>query len=407
MTEQIMAAVQIVAGLVLLVLGGEWLVRGASSVAARFNISPLAIGLTVVAFGTSAPELGVSIQAALAGASDVAVGNVVGSNILNVLLILGASAIIAPLVVSSQLIRFDVPLMVGVTLLTWGLASDGGLGRIDGAILFGTLVVYIIICLKGAKQASPEVQQEFAEEYALLDEGSEANKGDDGKAATTDPQASAKIDQDSESSSAVVTEKVGKPQPSLAASIGFVLLGLAALGFGSNWLVTGAVSVATWLGISELVIGLTIVAAGTSLPEVVTSVIASLRGQRDIAVGNVVGSNLFNLGCVLGISGLLAPVGVPVSADALAFDIPVMVAVSLLCLPIFFTGHGIARWEGALFLVFYVAYTIFVVLVATNSDWTGRFSQLLVYGVFPVAAVLLLISVTQTISDRRAKARDA
>ncbi len=318
-------------GLLALVLGGELLVRGASTMAARLRIPPLIIGLTVVAFGTSAPELGVSLQAAMSGASDVAVGNVVGSNIFNVLLILGVSALITPLVVSSQLIRFDVPLMIGTSVLAWVLAMDGVLTRRDGAILFTIVVVYTIVSILAARRESKAVKDEFAAEYSLPDElGEQASSG-------------------------------WMVQGLLMAA------GLVFLGAGSSWLVTGAVSVASSLGVSQLIIGITIVAAGTSLPEVMTSIVASLRGERDIAVGNVIGSNIFNLSCVLGLSSLVAPQGISVSPVVVRFDIPVMIAVAALCLPVFFTGQQITRWEGGLFLALYLIYTIYLILTASSS----------------------------------------
>ncbi len=321
MNEHLISSLLILGGLILLVFGGEVLVRGASAVAAAFRIPPLVIGLTVVAFGTSAPELGVSLQAAFAGASDVAVGNVVGSNIFNVLLILGLASVITPLVVSSQLIRFDVPLMIALSCLTWVLARDGGVSRSDGLILFAVLIVYLIICMRTARREAQAVKDEFATEYAADEE---------------------------------------KPAR-LPLQFGLIAIGLVCLGFGSKWLVSGAVAVATWFGVSELVIGLTIVAAGTSLPEVVTSVVASVRGERDIAVGNVVGSNIFNLACVLGLTGIVSPAGIPVSGQAIRFDIPIMILVAAACLPIFFTGGRISRTEGVVFLIGFVAYNFVVI----------------------------------------------
>lgn len=337
MHEQWLSLVGIVAGLVALVAGGEWLVRGASSLAARFHIPPLIIGLTVVAFGTSAPELGVSLQAAFSGAADVGVGNVVGSNIFNVLFILGLSAMLAPLVVSSQLIRFDVPLMIALSLLTWVLARDGLIGRFDGVLLFAVLIGYVLMCIRGARRESKAVKEEYAKAYPV------------------DPQ--------STTDDAVVVPVTGGLWKSLA----LIILGLATLGFGSKWLVDGAVSIATWWGVSQLVIGLTIVAAGTSLPEVVTSIVASIRGQRDIAVGNVVGSNIFNLASVLGLSAIIAPHGITVSQAAIWYDIPVMILVAMLCLPIFFTGRVISRSEGLVFFTGYVAYTTIMIMTAVTT----------------------------------------
>ena len=320
MIEQWMPWLLILVGLILLILGGELLVRGASTMAAIWNVPPLVIGLTVVAFGTSAPELVVSLQAAFSGVADVAVGNVVGSNIFNILFVLGLSSLITPLIVSSQLIRLDLPLMVIISLLVWLLAMDGTVGRIDGGILFGILIIYLAFCLRIARKQSPGELEEFA-----TDKVTKANLG-----------------------------RV------LLVQIVFVVVGLAMLGLGSRWLVDGAVTIATRLGVSELVIGLTIVAIGTSLPEVVTSVVASVRGQRDIAVGNVVGSNIFNICCVLGLSSLIAPHGIPVSLQTIRTDLPVMIVVAVACLPVFFTGYRIARWEGACFLIAFVAYNVWL-----------------------------------------------
>ena len=346
----LLVIIQIVAGLTVLVAGGEFLVRGAVRLAASFKISPLVIGLTVVAFGTSAPELGVSLQAAWSGKPDVAVGNVVGSNIINVLLVLGASALVAPLLVSSQLIRLDVPLMVTASVVMWLISLDGSISRIEGVLLFVTLVTYIVFCIRKSRSENIAVQNEFAEEYG--------------------------------------------PPPSgkrfLATNFGLIIAGLIGLGLGSNWLVGGAVTIATWLGVSELVIGLTVVATGTSLPEVVTSVVASYRGERDIAVGNVVGSNLFNILCVLGLTAIFSLSGVAVSPAAIQFDMPVMIAVSVICLPIFISGSMIRRYEGALFLIYYLAYTTFLVFAATQPESTEWLGRALLWGVIPLTVLTLL-----------------
>ncbi|SFF51352.1 cation:H+ antiporter, partial [Nannocystis exedens] len=307
-----------VLGLVLLVVGAELLVSGAARLAARLGVSPLVIGLTVVAFGTSAPELAVSVSAALSpGGADVALGNVVGSNIFNVLFILGVSALIAPLLVQRQLVRFDVPLMLVASAACWLMALDGVIGRVDGILLFAALLVYTVMLLRIARRDGEGGDEE------------------------------------------VPLARPGSLTAKLPVQLVMLVAGLAMLVLGSRWLVDGAVAFARLLGVSELVIGLTIVAAGTSLPEVATSVLAAIRGQRDIAVGNVVGSNIFNVLCVLGISAAVAPSGVAVAPAALSFDIPVMTAVAVSCLPLFITGGGLARWEGALFLFYYCAYTAY------------------------------------------------
>lgn len=336
-------------GLLLLVAGAELLVRGASRLASAAGISPLVVGLTVVAFGTSAPEMAVSVQSAVAGQTDLAVGNVVGSNIFNVLFILGLSALIVPLVVSRQLIRLDVPLMIAVSFLLILLSLDGEISRLEGAFLFAGIIVYTVFLIRQSRRESAALAVDLPEGYTS-----------------------------------------GKSS-SWVANVAMVIIGLALLVLGARWLVNGAVEIATALGVSELVIGLTIVAAGTSLPELATSVLASIRGERDIAVGNVVGSNIFNILAVLGLSGIVAPRGLTVVESALTFDIPVMIAVAIACLPIFFSGYLIARWEGALFLAFYVAYVAYLVLNATQHATVPAFEAAMIYFVLPLTAITLLV----------------
>lgn len=327
-------------GLALLVIGAEMLVRGASRLAAALNISPLVIGLTVVAFGTSAPEIAVSVQSALSGqaGADIAVGNVVGSNIFNVLFILGLAAMIVPLFVSQQLIRVDVPVMIAVSVLLLLLALDGLLSRWNGLLLFAGIVGYTVFAVLQGRREAAAVEVEYAQEYG---------------------------------------EKAVGPKAWLL-NIFSIASGLVMLVAGADWLVDGAISIARAFGVSELVVGLTIVAAGTSLPEVATSIIASIRGERDIAVGNVVGSNIFNILAVLGLAALVAPNGVNVSMAALHFDIPVMLAVAVACLPIFFSGHLIARWEGCLFFAYYIAYTAYLIMTATRHDWLQEFETAMI-----------------------------
>lgn len=352
MDELTSAVSGIIGGLVSLVFGGEFLVRGASRLAAAVKISPLVIGLTVVAFGTSSPELAVSLQSAFAGNADIAVGNAVGSNIFNVLFILGAAAVIVPLVVASRLVRLDVPLMIAAAVVLWLLGLDGRLGRLDGSGLFAALLGYTYWCIRQSRRETAEVQKEFAEEFPTPNSGSRE----------------------------------------IVVQIGLIVAGLALLGFGAHLLIDGSVSIAKRMGISELVIGLTIVSVGTSLPEVITSLVAAWKGERDIAVGNVVGSNIFNILCVLGLTSIVAPEGVAISPEALWFDIPVMIAVSVACLPIFFTGNMITRWEGGLFLGYYFAYTTYLVLSATDSPLTSTYGTIMLTTVLPITAITLLIS---------------
>jgi cation:H+ antiporter len=356
-----------VLGLVALVLGAELLVKGASRLALSFGISPLVVGLTVVAFGTSAPEMAVSVQSAWSGQVDIALGNVVGSNIFNVLVILGLSALITPLVVHQQVIRQEVPVMIGVSLLLWALALDGGIGRSEGLLLVGLGVAYTILLIRQSRRETAAVQAAVEAEYA---------------------------------------EAFDRPRPGWRDYWGtqflLILAGFALLLLGSRWLVEAAVGFARHLGVSELVIGLTIVAAGTSLPEVATSILAAIRGERDIAVGNVVGSNLFNVLAVLGLGSLVAPDGVPVPAGALTFDLPIMIAVSIACLPVFLTGYTIARWEGAVFLGYYVAYVAFLVADATGHVLADRLGQAIVWFVLPLTVLTLVVSVVR---HRRAAGR--
>jgi cation:H+ antiporter len=347
-----------IAGLAALVIGAELLVRGASKAALSFGISPLVVGLTVVAFGTSAPEAAVSLGAVLTERSDMAVGNVVGSNIFNVLFILGLSAIIAPLAVSTQIVRQEVPVVIGASVLLLVLALDGSLGLFDGLLLFGLLLAYTTYVVIQSRAETREAQAEYDAELR--------------------PAAS------------------GAWDSRVPVQLALIAAGLVALVLGSEWLVSASVAFARQLGVSDLVIGLTIVAAGTSMPEVATSLAAALRGERDIAIGNVLGSSVFNiLGC-LGLSALVSGFvsstgGLAVPPSALHFDIWVMLAVALACLPIFMTGREIARWEGALFLLYYAAYAAYLILAAQEHDALGVFSHVMMSFVVPLTVVTLVV----------------
>jgi cation:H+ antiporter len=339
-------------GLATLIAGARALVRGASKLALSFGVTPLVIGLTIVSMGTSAPEVAVSIGAALGGRTELAVGNVIGSNIFNVLFILGVSALIAPLAVNAQLIRQEVPIMVGASLMLVVLAVDGRIGVFESALLLLLLAAYTVFLIVQSRRETQATRDEYAE--------------------------------------ALPPDRAWDRH--WAAQVTLVAAGLALLVLGSNWLVDSAIAFARALGVSELVIALTIVAAGTSMPEVATSVTAALKGERDIAVGNVVGSNVFNiLGC-LGASGLAAGGGLPVPPAALAFDLWVMLAVAFACLPVFLTGRRIARWEGGLFIGYYFAYTAFLVLAARHHEVLPAFSALMLSFVVPLTIVTLLVS---------------
>jgi cation:H+ antiporter len=335
------------------VAGAEAFVRGASRIAVLSGISPLVIGLTVVAFGTSAPEAAVSLRSGFAGQAGLALGNVIGSNIANVLFVLGLSALIAPLTVASQLLKLDVPLFITASVLVWLFGSNGIIGRLEGTFFVVAVVVYTVFLIVQSRRASTIVQETYTQE------------------ALPTPTASS----------------TGQ----CLVHIGAIIVGLVGLVVGADWLVGGAVAIARAWGMSELVVGLTVVAVGTSLPEVATSIVASIRGERDIAVGNIIGSCLFNILAVLGLTAMLVPGGVSVDSAALSFDIPVMIAVSLVCLPIFFTGHLIARWEGGLFFGYYVAYLIYLVLYTTEHDSLPLYNAAMLGVVMPVTLFTLCV----------------
>ena len=322
-----MTVVLLLVGFVLLVVGAEWLVRGASSIAAAAGVGPVVIGLTVVAYGTSAPELAVSVGGVLTGASDIAVGNVVGSNAFNLLVVLGLAALAGGLVVHERIVRIDVPLLLAATLITWWMASDGVIGRLEGGLLFGSALAYTAWLVIAARR--------------------EPLDRDAGFAATAPDQLEARM------------------RPIRAVLL--LLVGLGVLVVGADLLVDSAVSLAAAFGVSDLVIGLTIVAVGTSLPELATSVVAARRGERDIAVGNAVGSSLFNLIVVLGGAALVGPAGMPVNADALALDFPVAVVIVLVAVPALALGLRMAPWEGVVLLAVYTAYLVVMVRVGTGT----------------------------------------
>ncbi len=344
-----------VLGLVALIAGAELLVRGASKLALAWGISPLVVGLTIVAFGTSSPELAVSVGAALGGTTDIAIGNAVGSNVLNVLFILGVSALIAPLAVHAQLIRQEVPIMIGATVLLVVMMMDGAVARVEAALLAALLVAYTAFLVVQSRRQTRATADEYAGEV-------------DRKARTG-----------------------ARWDSHWAVQVLLVVGGLALLVAGSRWLVDAATAFARSFGVSELVIGLTIVAAGTSLPEVAASIAAAVKGERDIAVGNVVGSNTFNiLGC-LGLAGLVSPAGLPVAPAVLHFDAWVMLAVAAACLPILVTGREIARWEGALFVGYYVAYVAYLILAAQRHALLPAFNEAMLGFVIPLTIVTLVV----------------
>lgn len=343
-----------VGGLIGLVLGAELLVRGASKLALSFGISPLVVGLTIVAFGTSAPEMAVSTAAVLNGQTDIAIGNVVGSNIFNVLFVLGVSALITPLIVNIQLIRQEVPIMIGASLLLLALGLDGTISLMDGALLFCLVLAYTVFLIVQSRAEGKAAQDHYSAEAAPAPTG-----GWDSK---------------------------------LPVQLLLIVAGLGLLVLGSDWLVKASTIFAKALGVSDLVIGLTIVAAGTSMPEVATSVMAAIKGERDIAVGNVVGSCTFNLLGCLGLAGIVSGnAGLVMPAAILNFDIWVMIAVALACLPIFLTGREIARWEGGVFVLYYAAYVTYLILATQQHETLGVFSMAMMSFVIPITLITLIV----------------
>lgn len=312
-------------GLLGLFFGGDWLVTGASRLARSFGVSALIVGLTVVAFGTSSPELLVSMSAALRGSSDIAVGNIVGSNISNIGLILGMTALIFPVAVRASLIRREIPLMMGATLLTTILAFIGAsIDRLDGVILLIGLIAFnYYMYMLTVRERQTEAFQEEEEEY-----------------------------EESGEKTIVSAYRIRE--------VGRIFIGLIVLVFGAQLTVDGAVNIARSFGISELAIGVTLVAVGTSLPELATSLVASFRKQNDIAIGNIVGSNIFNLLLILGATALIRPI--PISARVLDFDIFVMLAFSVALIPITFTARQISRLEAMVMLGGYIAFSVVALL---------------------------------------------
>lgn len=304
----------LIGGLIGLFLGGEGVIRGSSSLALRVGISPLVVGLTVVAFGTSSPELLVSLKAALMGNSSIALGNIVGSNIANILLILGLAAVIRPLQVHANVVKREIPIMIGITLLLVFFLIDGKIGFIEGIVFVLLLIAYIIVNIFLSLKENKEIEKEFEEGL--------------------------------------------KSKLNIPTSVTFIIVGLALLFFGADLFLTGAVLLARVFNVSDAIIGLTVVAVGTSLPEIFTSVVATIKKESDIAVGNAVGSNIFNILSILGISAII----VPINSDQITyFDFGVMLAAAFILLPLSYSGFRISRLEGILLLAGYSVYIFLLV----------------------------------------------
>lgn len=351
-------------GIACLVPGASLLVSGASGLALAFGLSPLVVGLTVVAIGTSAPELAVTARSAFAGEGGLAVGNVVGSNICNVLLILGLSALVSPIAVARRVTRQEIPLMIAVSFAAAMLCRDGLVDRGEGMLLLAGYAAFTW--------------------YQLRQGGNDAT--------------SVPLD----------VKRLPEVRPETGAAwvpdLLRVVAGLALLGFGARSMVEGASDVARTLGLSDLVIGLTVIAIGTSLPEIAASLAAARRGEGDIAVGNVVGSNIANLLLILGVGAVLAPSGLPVAPEARQLDLPVMLVTAMACLPVALDGQSISRWEGGLFVAWYVAYLLYLVLSALAHPLFGRFVDAMVFFALPLSAVTLAVLLARGLRQEKDRA---
>ena len=315
-------------GLGTLVVGAEVMVRGSVEVAARLGISPIVIGLTVVSIGTSMPELAIGVTSTREGSGELAVGNIAGTNVVNLLLILGLSALMVPLAMQTRTLRFELPVMAGAAVAMWVLTADGSLSRVDGALLVIGAVCYIVALIGVTRRESRAVLGEFADAIPAVE-----------------PALSGR-------------------RPT-AVYVAMMLVGIAIVVLGAEWLVDGAVGMAQGLGVSDALIGLTVVAIGTSAPELVTTVVSTIRGDRDVAIGNLMGSSIFNILLILGITALVPAHGLALPDSLVRIDIPIMVAVALLCIPIFISGRRVSRVEGGAMVAAYLVYLGY--LLATQT----------------------------------------
>ena len=306
-----------IVGLLVLIWGAELLTRSGVTLARQLGIAPIIIGLTIVALGTSAPELAVGIDAALIGNGALAVGNIAGTNTVNILLILGLSALIRPLVLQKDTLTLDLPSMLVAGLLMLALTVDGRLSRLDGAVLLTAGVVYTSLVVRSARRSRRLVQAEAPFEK----------------------------------------EGTGRQEEKKTlVSLAQLVAGIVLVVISANWLVTGAVGLARLWGVSDAFIGLTIVAIGTSAPELVTTVMSTLRGERDVAIGNLIGSSVYNICIILGVTCLVPETGIPIPQELIWVDIPIMAAVALVCVPVFLSGREVSRVEGGLFVMAYAGY---------------------------------------------------
>jgi len=338
-------------GLVFLIAGAHFLVDGAICLAKILKISPLLIGLTVVSLGTSAPEIAFSTISALQGQSDLVMGNILGSNIVNILLILGIAATISSIRISKKLIIVDVPILIGLTLLYWFFGWLGTIGRVLGILLCALLVLYIVFAYwleKNGQQKKETPASKKRWQIQLL----------------------------------------------------LFIVGAFFLAMGSEWLIKSSLNIASLFGVSPLFISLTLVSISTSLPELVTSIMAIIKKQKELAVGNIIGSNIFNLLAVGGFAALVAPEPIVISKNAMQFDIPVMIATSVACLPIFLSGHIISRFEGILFLCYYLFYLAYLIVTSINILTLPLFQSALWLFIIPLTLFALIVILYRRIRNK-------
>lgn len=314
------------AGVITLTIGAELVVRGGTRLAASLGVPPLVVGLTVISVGTSAPELAIGVDAARMGHDSLAVGNIAGTNTVNLLFILGLSAAIRPLVVKTRVLRVDLPVIVASAITLILLSLDGSLSSTDGLLMLLAALAYTVAVVRSARLESLAVREEFEQEFGVDEHTS-------------------------------IAERIKL--------VVYLLVGIGVIVVGAQWLVDGAVDVARILGVSDAVIGLTVVAIGTSAPELFTTIVATIRHERDIAVGNLFGSSIYNILAILGVTAFVSPAGMFVDADILRIDLPFMLLVTVACVPVFLTGRKITRIEAASFIGAYLAYLAYLIIART------------------------------------------
>lgn len=327
-----------------LIVGAEFFLKAVDRFGLKWGVSPMVMGLTVVAFATGAPELAISLKAAMNDSADLVLGNIIGSNIANILFILGISGLITPLHIKQRIVRIDVPIVIAMSIGLYVLALDGILSLSDGVVLLLGLLAYSVFTYLQVRKNKVDIEELY--------------------------------EQDEEVQLASGTWFYVK-------NVGILLVGLALIVQGANWMVNSAVSIAQLLGMSELVVGLTIVSIGTSLPEVATSMAAARKGNADIAVANVLGSNIYNVLLTLGLTIVVAPGVLEVSRNALLLDMPFMIAVAIGIIPIFLTGFDLNRKDALLFLFYYTAYLTYLVLEAVGSEYLGWIEKGFFFVVLP------------------------